>query len=311
MVNLDDITSARRRIRDELNAIPMVRVSDPPCPGQLFFKLELFQKTGSFKIRGVLNKLHHLSDDERRRGVIGVSSGNHAQSLAYGARRMGIPATIVMPSWSDAGKVDSTRGYGGEVILTDENLLEALRRLIEERSLTLVHPFDDPLIIAGAGTLGLEIVEDLPDPDLVLVSIGGGGLISGVAAAVKLSCPSATVIGVEPEGAAVMTESLRLGRPATLDKIDTIADGLAAPFAGQHTLEHVRRFVDQVLLVSDAEIAQAMRWLLEKAKVLAEPAAAAAFAPLLFGKVSPPPDSRVACVICGGNINLERLKKLI
>ncbi len=311
MVTLEEIAAARQAIRNDIHRTPMIRSPVDGLACELHFKLELFQKTGSFKIRGVLNKLHHLSAEERKRGVLGVSSGNHAQSLAFGARLRETPATIVMPAWSDPGKVESTRNYGGEVILTDANLLETCRQVVAERNLTMVHPFDDPLIIAGAATLGIEILEDVPQPDLVLVSIGGGGLASGVATAIKLRHPSTKVVGVEPEGAAVMTKSLKLGKPATLDKVETIADGLAAPFAGEHTLAHIREFVDEIVLVSDEEIKRALGWLLEQCKVLTEPAAAAAFAPILAGKVLVPAQARVVCILCGGNINLKRLATLL
>ncbi len=311
MVTLQEIAAARQAIQSDIHRTPMIRSPVDGSHGELHFKLELFQKTGSFKIRGVLNKLHHLSAEQRKRGVLGVSSGNHAQSLAFGARLRETPATIVMPSWSDPGKVESTRNYGGEVILTDANLLETCKRVMAERNLTMVHPFDDPLIIAGAATLGIEILEDVADPDLVLVSVGGGGLASGVAAAIKQSHPSTKVVGIEPEGAAVMSKSLKLGKPATLDKVETIADGLAAPFAGEHTLAHIREFVDEIVLVSDEEIKRALGWLLEKCKVLTEPAAAAAFAPILTGKIPVPPDARLVCILCGGNINLTRLATLL
>lgn len=310
-VTLDEFTAARSRIAAQIHRTPMIPAPLSLVSCRLHLKLELFQKTGSFKIRGVLNKLSQLTSQQKKRGVLGVSSGNHAQSLAYGARLAATPATIVMPSWSEPGKVQATRDYGGEVVMTEGNLLEACRRLIDQRGLTMVHPFDDPAVIAGAGTLGLEILEDVPQPDVVFVSIGGGGLISGVAGALKQSRPETRIVGVEPEGAAVMTKSLRLGKVATLEKVETIADGLAAPFAGVHTLAHVKRWVDEIVVVSDREIVKAMKLLLEKGKVLAEPAAAAALAPLLCGKIELAPDATAVGVVCGGNINLQRLKQFI
>ncbi len=275
------------------------------------FKLELFQKTGSFKVRGVLNKLSHLSSQEKERGVISMSSGNHAQALSYAASLWGIPATIVMPSWSLAFKVEATRSYGGKVFLTDEDLMETVGSIQRQGGQTFVHPFDDPLIIAGHGTLGLEILEDVPSPDYVLVSIGGGGLISGIAAAVKGLSPSTRVIGIEPQGAPAMTRSLERGEPVKLDKVDTIADGLAAPFAGRENLAMVQKYVDEVLLISDEEIVQAMALILERLKVVAEPAAAAALAPLLSGTLKLPEDSEVVCVLCGGNVDRATLAKLL
>src|SRR5687768_9125968 len=208
-----EIVAAREVIRDRLHCTPVARSTylGNRVSGHVYLKLELFQKTGSFKPRGVLNRLANLDDADRRRGLISLSAGNHAQAVAWAAREYGIPATIVMPSRASQTKVDATRGYGGTVVQTDGDLLAAAHDLQRERGLTLVHPFDDPFVIAGQGTVGLELIEQVPDVDLVLVGVGGGGLISGVAAAVKAFKPNARVIGVEPEGAPGMTESLRLG----------------------------------------------------------------------------------------------------
>lgn len=312
MVELDDIVAARRVIAGRLHRTPVMGCTSlgHMTGVSLAFKLEMFQKTGSFKPRGVLNKLHHLTREEKERGVITISSGNHAQAVAYAAGQSGIKATLVMPSWSTQSKVQATKGYGGEVILTDEDLLQTCLRIQKERDLTMVHPFDDPLIIAGAGTVGLEILEDMPDVECVIVGVGGGGLISGVASAMKLSKPSVKVIGVEPVGASAMTQSLLVGRPVHLDSVNTVADGLAAPFAGEHTLAHVQAYVDEMVLVSDEEIIEAMGLILERAKVVAEPAAAATFAALLYKKASIPPDSRAVCVLSGGNIDRQRLTAL-
>jgi threonine dehydratase len=312
-IELEEIVSAKQVIAGRLHRTPVARSSylGERTGTRLFFKQEMFQKTGSFKIRGVLNKLHHLSEEEKRRGVIGMSSGNHAQALAYGSGLYGIPATIVMPGYSVASKVEATRRYGGQVHLTDEGLMETCRRIQEERGLTLVHPFDDPKIVAGAGTAGFEIVEDVPDVEYVLVSVGGGGLISGVATAVKHKRPEAKVIGVEPEGAPVVSRSLAAGRMVTLDHIDTIADGLCPPFTGEVVFDRIRRYVDEVVTVSDAEILEAMRLILERTKVVAEPSAAASFAALLSGKVKPPAEAVVVCVLSGGNIDAARLKSLL
>jgi threonine dehydratase len=270
----------------------------------------MFQKTGSFKIRGVLNKLHALSDDEKQRGVIGMSSGNHAQALAYGASLYGVASTIVMPAKSVASKVEATRNYGGQVHLTDGGLMETCRRIQQERGLTLVHPFDDPWIIAGAGTTGLEILEDVPEADYVLVGVGGGGLISGVATAVKHRRPEAKVIGVEPAGAPVVSRSLEAGRLVTLDHIETIADGLCPPFTGEIVFDRIRRYVDDVVTVSDDEILRAMRLVFERTKVVAEPSAVASFAALLARKVEPE-GAVVVCILSGGNIDTARLKALL
>jgi threonine dehydratase len=277
----------------------------------LYFKLEMFQKTGSFKPRGVLNKMRSLSDDERRKGVISLSAGNHAQALAYAASMDGVESTIVMPSNALRSKVEATRGYGGTVIQTEDDLLETVLTVQRDRDLTMVHPFDDMHTIAGTGTLGLEILDDVPGVDLIVAGIGGGGLISGVAAAIKLTRPGVRVVGVEPEGAPGMTLALREGRSVHLDKLDTVADGLAAPFVGGHNLDHVRAYVDDVVLVSDQEIIGAMKLILERAKVLAEPAAASTYAALLSGKIKLDPAETVVCILSGGNIDADRLADLL
>ena len=312
MIGLSEIRAARREIEGRLRRTPVMgsEYFSERLGVRMLFKMEMFQVTGAFKVRGVFNKMAQLSPEEKAKGVISMSSGNHAQALAYAATQSGISSTIVMPNTSVQSKVDATRANGGEVILAGGDLLERVASIQRERGLTLVHPFDDPAIIAGAGTLGLEIVEDAPDVDVVIAGIGGGGLVSGVGAAVKESKPNARVIGVEPEGAQGMTLSLRQGSPATLE-VNTVADGLAAPFAGEQTLAHVRRYVDEVVLVSDAEIIEAMFLIMERCKVVAEPAAASTLAALLYGKIQPPPNSSVVCVLSGGNIDRERLGELL
>jgi threonine dehydratase len=310
LVSIDDMGAAREVIRGRLHVTPTVTSAylARRVGGPLHLKLELFQKTGSFKPRGVLNRLQHMSDEERRRGLITLSAGNHAQAVAWAAREYRVPATVVMPARATQKKVDATRGYGGNVVLSDGDLLAAALELQRERDLTLVHPFDDPFVIAGQGTVGLELVEQVPDVDTVLVGVGGGGLISGVAAAVKALRPGARVIGVEPEGAPTMTESLRRGEPA---RLDVLADGLAAPFAGHLNFAHVRALVDEMVLVSDAEIAEAIPLLMERCKIVPEPAGAAAVAALLSGKVSVPAGSTTVAIISGGNIDRTRLRDLL
>lgn len=313
LVTLGDIAAAREVIAGRLHRTPTVGSTylSQQTGTRVSLKLELFQKTGSFKPRGVLNALSALDEDARQRGVISISAGNHAQALAWGASTLGIKSTIVMPRTAQQSKIDATRGYGGEVVLTDADLLETCLTLQRERNVTLVHPFDDPRVIAGQGTVGLELVEDLPDVDVVVVACGGGGLLSGVAAAVKQRRPSARVIGVEPEGASAMSQSLERGEPVRLSRLDTIADGLAAPFAGRLNLAHVQAFVDQMLTVSDREIVRALGVLLERCKVVPEPAGAAAVAPLLTGALTFEPGTHVAAIVCGGNIDSARLKSLL
>ena len=313
LVSHDRMVAAREVIRGRLHYTPVMssaylsdRVGAP-----VHLKLELFQKTGSFKPRGVLNRLANMSDEERRRGLITLSAGTHAQAVAWAAREYGVRATVVMPSRATQAKVDATRGYGGAVLQTDGDLLATALELQRERDLTLVHPFDCPFVIAGQGTLGLEVVEQVPDVETVVVGVGGGGLIAGVAAAVKATRPNARVIGVEPVGAAGMTESLRRGEPVRLDRLDTIADGLAAPFAGRLNYLHVRELVDDMVLVTDDEIIAAIPVLMERCKVMPEPAGAAAVAALLAGKVTLASGSTTVAVVSGGNIDRLRLRQLL
>lgn len=313
LVTLDDIRAARSVVTDHVHRTPIITSSylSAQTDLDLRFKAELFQKTGSFKPRGVLNKIHHLTNEERDKGVITISAGNHGQALAWGASQVGVAATVVMPENAVRSKVEATRQYGGEVVLTERGLLETMEEIRAERGLMLVHPFDDPHIIAGQGTVGLEIVEDAPDVEAVVVGVGGGGLISGIATAVKGRRPETLVYGVEPEGASAMSQSLERGEVVHLDGVDTVADGLAPPFAGEHTLAHVRARVDEVVIVKDDEILEAMRLILERCKVLAEPAAAAPLAALLTEKLQLPSGARTVCVLSGGNIDSERLKSYL
>ncbi|MHA2498477.1 MAG: threonine/serine dehydratase [Candidatus Hodarchaeales archaeon] len=315
-VRLSDILAAQKVIAGQVNRTPLI--ASPTLGARigsnLHFKAEVFQITGSFKPRGALYKLHNLTNEEKERGVITISAGNHAQGLAYAASLLGINATVIMPQAAVKTKVQATKGYGAEVIQhgTGKDLLPKCREVMEERNLTLVHPFDDPFIIAGQGTIGLEILEDLPAaPEVVVVPVGGGGLISGIATALKSRNPAIKVIGVEPIGAAAMSQSLQKNAVVSLEKLDTIADGLAAPFAGKHTLAHVQKYVDEIVIVSDDEIRGAIRLILEQNKILTEPAGAAGFAALLYEKISLPKDALVVCVLSGGNIDRSLLKEIL
>jgi threonine dehydratase len=245
--------------------------------------------------------------------VIGISAGNHAQALAWGAALDGVRCTVVMPAGASPAKAAASRGYGAEVVLHG-TVHEAFARMDElraEHGFVVVHPFGDAAVIAGHGTLGLEIVSDLPEIDAVVVPVGGGGLLAGVAAAVKALRPEARVIGVEPEGAAGLTAALAAGRVVVLEGVSTIADGLAAPMTSELALAHARTLVDDVVTIPDGVIAEAVRVLLERAKLLAEPAGAAGVAALLSGAVRLPPGARVAVVVSGGNLDLHRLKELL
>jgi len=315
VTTLEDIRSARAAITGRLHRTPLVRSTalGRLVDARLWLKAECLQKTGSFKVRGVLNKLAALSDEAKRCGLITISAGNHGQAVAYAAAAEGVRCTVVMPAYASPAKVAACRGYGADVVVGGDvhQAFEKVRELQEARGLTLVHPYDDPFVIAGQGTIGLEILEDLPDVETVLVPIGGGGLISGIAAALKLSRPGIRVIGVEPEGAPTLSRALERGAPVRLDSVDTIADGLTGPIAGDLTLAAVQQFVDDVVLVSDAEIGDAMRLILERTKLLAEPAGAAATAALLTRRVIPPPGSTVVSLLSGGNIDRARLKALL
>ncbi len=314
MLELPDILAARERIAGRVHRTPTLsaRSLGEPVGVRLHLKAELLQKTGSFKVRGVLNKLLGMDPAERARGLVSLSAGNHAAALAWGASAVGTRAAIVMPATAVQSKIDATRSYGGEVVLTDGNLLDTCLALQKERGLTLVHPFDDPLVMAGQGTIGLEILDDVPDVDLVVVPVGGGGLLSGIATAVKARRPEARVVGAEPTGADIVYRSLKAGKPLRLEgKPTTVADGLAAPFAGEHTQAQIQREVDDVVLVQDDAILRALRLIMERAKLVPEPAGAAAFAALLCGAVRPKPGSTVVCVVSGGNVDPALLRRIL
>jgi threonine dehydratase len=315
MPTLEQISSARERISHHLHVTPVTQATllGDEVGVALSLKCENLQKTGSFKARGALNKVSRLDRASRERGVVTVSAGNHAQALAWAARVEGVRATVVMPVIASAAKAAASAGYGAEVIRygTAFDAFERAQALAAERGLVFVHPFDDQEIIAGAGTTGLEILEQAPDVGTVVVPIGGGGLIAGVATAIKQSRPEVHVYGVEPHGAAGMRASLDSGHAVRLQAVNTIADGLAAPMAGTLTYEVVRRYVDDVVLVSDEEITVALRALLTRTKLLAEPAGAAAVAAVLGRKVPMREGERVVAVVSGGNVDLPKLKELL
>jgi threonine dehydratase len=313
LVSLAAIRRARATIGARLHRTPTATSAylSERTGARVALKLELFQKTGSFKPRGVLTALDALDTAARERGVISLSAGNHAQALAWGASLLGVRSTVVMPATAAPAKIAATRGYGGEVVQTDGDLLATALQLQRERNLTMIHPFDDLRVIAGQGTVGLEILEDVPDLSVVIVGCGGGGLIAGIAAAVKQLRPTARVIGVEPAGANAMEQSLARGEPVRLGRVDTVADGLGAPFAGAHNLAHVRAYVDAMVTLEDAEIIEGMKTLMQRTKILAEPAGAAATAAVLTGRLAIPPESSVVCVVSGGNVDLARLKEML
>jgi threonine dehydratase len=301
-LTLDDVLAAAERIRGRVHRTPVF--SSSTLGPRVWLKAELFQRTGSFKVRGVLNKLASLTAEEKARGVIGISAGNHAQALAWAAAEEGIDALIVMYRGASAQKVAATRDYGGTVDLEAGDAVEAFARLdqfIAETGRTLVHPFDDPLVIAGQGTVGLELVDDVPDVDAVLVAAGGGGLVSGIATAVKALRPAARVIAVEPERSTALHSALEAGERVEV-RPDSIADGLSAPHAGRNALAIARALGIESVLVSEREIEDAFRFLYTRAKLAAEPAAATALAPLLAGKIDA---GCLAVVVSGGNVAPE------
>jgi threonine dehydratase len=315
MLHIRDIEAARIHLAGRVHrtGLQTARALGARFGAELFLKPESLQRTGSFKVRGVLNRLAHLSAAERERGLITISAGNHAQAVAYGAAAEGLHATVVMPEHATAAKVAASVAYGADVIQHGDifGAFEKMEELRARDGGTLIHPFDDPHVMAGQGTVGLEICDDVADLDLVIVPVGGGGLLSGVAAAVKARSPRTRVIGVEPVGAAAVSAALTAGAPVRLDRIATIADGLGAPATTEHVMEHVNALVDDVVLVDDAMIADALRLILERCKLLVEPAGAAAFAALLGGVVTVQRGARVAVILSGGNIDLDRLRDLL
>jgi threonine dehydratase len=276
----------------------------------LVLKCENLQPGGAFKIRGAYNMVAQLTDEERRRGVVTFSSGNHGQAMALAARELGAPAVVVMPTTAPKVKIDGVKGYGAEIIFAGTTSTERRVRAeaeAQKRGLTMVPPFDHPWIVAGQGTAGLEILEQRPDVATVLVPIGGGGLAAGVAAAVKLSRPDVSVIGVEPAGAAKMKSSIAAGHPVTLDRTESIADGLLPVRPGDLTFALVKQFIDTIVTVEDQQIVDAVLWLESSAKIVVEPSGAASVAAALAGAGAPGP---AVAIISGGNIDLERLEEV-
>ena len=310
-----DFEAARARMTPHVYHTPLLtsRMLSERTGYEVRFKAELFQRTGSYKIRGPLNKFTFLSDDQKRRGVICSSAGNHAQGVALAARIHGIHAVVCMAANATPSKVEATRAYGAEVVLHGsiwDEANERAKELVAERGYTYIHPFDDEQLIMGQGTVGLEIHRDWPEVDVVVVPIGGGGLISGIAMAVKSLNPKIRVIGVESSGAPGMQKSVQEGRLVTLDQVDCIIDGLRVKRVGEKTFEIVRQYVDEVVTLPDEQIFDAVVWTMHHAKLVPEGAAAAPVGALLQGLIKAPAGARVACVLSGGNVNLDQLKGL-
>ncbi len=310
-----DIVDAQSALRGIVKESPLERSKSfsTMSGAEVYLKLENLQTTGSFKVRGAYNKIRSLSAAEAARGVLCASAGNHAQGVAYAATQLGVKSTVFMPIFAPPLKVIATRAYGAKVVLTGETFDDAFRAAAEfgrESGATFVHPFNDPLIIAGQGTVGLELFEQLRDVDEVLVPVGGGGLIAGIAIALKQLNPRIRVIGVEAEGAQSMKASVAAGRPVVLTSVDTIADGIAVKSPGNLTFEAASRLVDDLVTVSDAEIARTAYLLLQRAKILAEPAGVAAMAAVLFNRTEAK-GKKVIPVISGGNINMSILEQIL
>jgi threonine dehydratase len=309
LVSLDDIRAAARRLSKIARLTPLLDVS-AMAGRPLFLKCENMQTGGAFKIRGAFNMVAQLTDEERRRGVVTFSSGNHGQAMAIAARELGAPAVVVMPTTAPKVKVDGVRAVGAEVIFagsTSEERKQRAQAEAQSRGLTIVPPFDHKWIIAGQGTAGLEILDQRPDVAAVLVPIGGGGLAAGVAAAVKLSRPDVTVIGVEPTGSAAMKASVDAGHPVTLPRTQSVADGLLPLRPGDLTFAHVQQFIDEVVTVDDEQIVEAVLWLVSNAKIVVEPSGAATVAAALAG--AGPAGRPVVAVLSGGNMDLEKLEE--
>ncbi|WP_265108526.1 threonine ammonia-lyase [Halosolutus halophilus] len=316
MLGLSDILEARDRVRETSRHTPLEHshTYSAMTGADVRLKLENFQRTGAFKIRGATNRIATLSDAEKEAGVVTASAGNHAQGVALAATRVGVDAKIVMPEHAPISKVKATRNYGAEVVLAGADYNEAAQRAHEierEEDRTYVHAFDDEYVMAGQGTIGLEIVEDCPEVDTVVVPIGGGGLISGIATAVKERKPDTRVIGVQAEGASSVATSLEKGERVSLDGVDTIADGIATRSVGEKTFPIIRDRVDEVVTVSDPEIAVALVYLLERSKTLVEGAGAVPLAALLFEKFDFEDDETIVPALCGGNIDLNTLTNVI
>ncbi len=310
MLTLEAIIRAQHRIRDRVHRTPLVPSAalSAHLGARVWLKLECLQKTGSFKPRGAFNKLLSLPTEERQRGVVAVSGGNHAQGVAYAARELGVAATIVMPASTPKNYLDATRGYGAEVVLTpDIRAAFAEMYRLRDAGRVLLHPFDDPLVAAGQGTIGLEILEDLPGVERVYVSIGGGGLISGVATALRSIKPDVRVIGVETHGADAMARSLAANQLIELPAITSIARTLGAPKVCDFTLRHVRELVEEVKVVDDAATVRALFLALERTKQLIEPAAACCLVAAEQQRVQFRKDEQIVLLFCGGNVSGEDL----
>ena len=312
LVSIDDIRDAAARLRGVAIRTPLLLAEESDPTTRVWFKPEMLQRTGAFKFRGAYTFLSRLSLEARRRGVIAPSSGNHAQAVAAAALLFGVKATVVMPTTVTAAKRAGAERLGATVVLAGTTTKERMDRaveLVEEHGMTLVPPYDNPVIIAGQGTVGLEIAEDLPGVSTVIVPVGGGGLSAGVATAIKLLAPSAHVIGVEPAGAPKLTRARAAARPVLLEQCSSLADGLLAVQIGSLNFAHHQAYLDDVVTVKDEALVKAMRWLLDRMKLVVEPSGAITFAALQTGAIRASGDT--VCVLSGGNIEWPGLRDLL
>lgn len=315
-VQFSDIQNANHIIKNTIIRTPILpdnKLSDE-IGANAFLKAECLQRSGSFKIRGAYNKISHLTDEEKNRGVVAASAGNHAQGVALAAKLVGIRSTIVVPEYAPLTKIIATKSFGAEVILHGSSFDEAMDysfKLRDEKGYTHIHAFDDDLIIAGQGTIGLEIAADLPDTTIIVVPIGGGGVISGIAIAAKELMPEVRVIGVQSENVSTIKKSLAAGEPLKAGKGDTIADGIAVKCPGKLTLPIIRDFVDDIVEVSDDEIAKAIYFAVQNNRLVVEGAGAAGLAALLSKKIEVSQDDTICTVLCGGNIDANLLARVL
>lgn len=314
-ITIADVLAAQARIAPYVHRTPLVPSAtlSRMTNTLLSLKAENLQRTGAFKARGAVNALLQLTPEQRARGVVTMSAGNHGQGLAYAAAIVGIRCVVFMPASAVPTKVDAIKSYGAEARFSPsmETVFPVMDDYRRQHELHFVHPFSDPMVVAGQATIGLEIIEDRPDLEAVIVPVGGGGLLAGIGLVMKSLRPEVRVVGVEPEGAAAVSRSLAAGAPVTLQRIDTIADGLAAPFAAPLTQELIRSYVDDIVVLADDEIVNALRLVLERTKLLVEPAGAAGVAALLSGKAGIEHGAKTVAILSGGNVDREKLKTLL
>jgi threonine dehydratase len=316
LIPLPDIQAAAARLRPHLHRTPLLhsRLIGERAGVELYLKCESLQKTGSFKPRGALHRVLMLQEAQRRAGVITVSAGNHAQAVSWAASVVGIPACVVMPTNAPRSKLDAVRGYGATIVLHDDRatLFDRLHEEQEKQGSTFVHPFDDPILLAGTSSVGLEIVEDLPDVDAVFVPVGGGGLLAGVTSAIRQLRPQVRIVAVELAAGPGLQPALDAGKPVAVSRpAQTLADGMTPPFVGEIPLRITEEAVDEVVAVSEEQILDAMRWLLTRAKLMVEASGAAATAGLLYHGSTLSPGSRVVTLVSGGNIDLQAFPALL